>query len=83
MNGSTESDNEGSVEVCVDGRWGTVQTSQPRELAEAVAGTITENPYLPVQSWVRTGDQYNHVHGCDTQAHSMATDAQSQCNTVM
>ena len=39
MGGS--SDGEGRVEVCVDGRWGTVQTSQPRDVAEAVCSNIS------------------------------------------
>ena len=37
--GST--DREGRVEVCVDGCWGTVQTSQPRRVAEAVCNEST------------------------------------------
>ena len=32
---------EGRVEVCVDGRWGTVQTRQPRQVAEAVCNNIS------------------------------------------
>ena len=36
VNEYTEDDNDGRVKVCINGRWGTVQTSQPRELAEAV-----------------------------------------------
>ena len=47
MNGSTESDREGRVEVCVDGRWGTVQAMQPRELAEAVC----RNDYRGLESF--------------------------------
>ena len=39
MGGS--SDGEGRVEVCVDGCWGTVQTSQPRDVAEAVCSNIS------------------------------------------
>ena len=34
VGGSTN--NEGRVEMCVNGRWGTVQTSQPREVARKI-----------------------------------------------
>ena len=33
--------NEGRVEVCVNGRWGTVETRQPRQVAEAVCSDIS------------------------------------------
>ena len=40
VGGST--DNEGRVEMCVDGRWGTVQTSQPREVAEYICNRVMD-----------------------------------------
>ena len=45
VGGST--DNEGRVELCVDGRWGTVQTNEPRGLAEVVCSknTLTLESY--------------------------------------
>ena len=38
MNGSTNS--EGRVEVCVDGRWGTVCDNSQEEIAEVVCSQL-------------------------------------------
>ncbi len=37
------SDRDGRVEVCVGGRWGTVQTNNPGELAKTVCESATES----------------------------------------
>ena len=43
MGGST--DREGRVEVCVGGRWGTVQTNQFMEVAETVYRSQLQSQY--------------------------------------
>ena len=44
---STNTNSEGRVEVCLDGRWGTVQTNQARE----VAGSVCSRNSLTVESF--------------------------------
>ncbi len=44
VGGST--DREGRVEVCVGGRWGTVQTNQSLEVAETVCKSQSQNKIL-------------------------------------
>ena len=76
MNGYTEHDSEGRVEVCVNGRWGTVQTNETQKFAEISCrfhdkGLVSfstclgkkrrlTSPY-PSKSWLQhTGTQYGY-----------------------
>ena len=76
VDGYTENDSAGRVEVCVDGRWGTLQTNQTQKFAEiscrlhtkelvSFSSCLGEKRQLisphPTESWLQhTGTQYGY-----------------------
>ena len=58
------SDREGRVEVCVGGRWGTVQTNNPGELAQTVCESTTKS--LEFYSTASCYGRYEYIIILDT-----------------
>ncbi len=76
---------EGRVEVCVDGRWGTVQTNNPGELAQTVCESLTEST-LEFYSTASCYGKSSHI-ACRnnqqiSQFHSLATVSLNQYTTA-
>ena len=87
--GPNNIETEGRVEVCINGRWGTVQTSNN---VNAVAKAVCSNFSLKLESFTNClGKKYYKLltmYGTLIklmllQTHSVATISQSQCTAVM